>query len=107
MDKSSSIPVQLAVPVGIASGEVLPANPERRALRGVNSSVNWIWLSLGDSQHPAIIGTGAYGLAPNGTFDILPIMLQDSSGAWYSYIYTGPIQAIAGGAASNLGLTEE
>ena len=82
-----------AVTVGAASGLILPANLSRKGLQAVNTSSNAISIGLG---HAAVLGNDIY--------------LEPSGGAWDGTIsgklWLGALYAIAGGAGSNLALSE-
>lgn len=82
---------------GIASVQVMPFDSIRKQAIFVNDSANDIYLSKGPS--PAVAGSGIRLNALGGSWVLEP----DT----YGRIWTGAIQAIAGGAASNLSWTED
>jgi hypothetical protein len=78
--------------VGITSAQVVASNANRKGLVLINTSTNNI--SFGIGSNPAILNSGIT-LTPNGVWDM------DE----YNY-NTSAINAIAGGAGSNLTIQE-
>lgn len=78
--------------VGVASAQVLAANPSRRGLILVNTSVNAISIAF---DQAAVLNSGITLAANGGSFTMtVPSFNQ------------GAINAIAAGAASNLAIQE-
>lgn len=82
---------------GLTSVTVLRVNPIRKQVVLVNDSSSTIYLVKGDT--PAVVGSGVRLNAGGGSAVIEP----DTQGR----IWRGAIQAIAGGAGSNLSWSED
>ena len=81
-----------AVAVGVASGVLVAANPDRRYLCLVNTSANIVSLGFGA---PAVLNSGVTLIGAGSSYEMTEANL-----------YRGAINAIASGAASNVGVQE-
>ena len=93
IDYALSASAPTAASVGVASAEALAANAGRKALVMVNTSANRISLAFG--ANPAVLNSGITLFPSGGTWTMGPETFT-----------TAAINAIAGGAASNLAIQE-
>ena len=82
-----------AASVGVASAEAVAANPSRKALVLINTSANRISLAFGTEA--AVLNSGITLFPSGGTWTMGPETFTTSA-----------INAIAGGAASNVAIQE-
>ena len=93
---STKTPLTASAPtfatVGVTSAQAVASNANRKGLVLINTSANNI--SFGIGSNPAVLGSGVT-LTPNGVWDM----------SEFDYV-TSAINAIAGGAGSNLTIQE-